>query len=237
MKLKIFSIFFMLLLGFVACKSGPSQTGNTNLTPQAFADKIKATPNAQLVDVRTPEEFGKGHLNQALNIDWNGDNFEAEISKLDKTKPVFVYCLAGSRSAAAAEKMRSMGFKEVYELIGGIIKWRAENLPETTSSGNNDNGLNRVQFNKYLESDKLVLIDFYAEWCGPCKKMKPYLDEIALDMMANVEVIRINVDDNQKLCKELKIDALPVLQLYKGGNLVWSNVGYINKDDVLKHLS
>jgi thioredoxin-like negative regulator of GroEL len=64
--------------------------------------------------------------------------------------------------------------------------------------------------------------------------MKPYLDEISKDMADKVVLIRINADDNQALCKELKIDALPVLQFYKNKNLTWINEGFIEKAEVVK---
>ena len=96
--------------------------------------------------------------------------------------------------------------------------------------------MSRLQFDALINSDKLVLVDFYADWCEPCKKMKPYLDEISNSMSDRISVIRINTDDNQQLCRELNIEALPVLQLYKNKNITWSNTGYISKEDVLKKL-
>src|SRR6185503_14004913 len=94
------------------CSNGQGQSTVTNLPATEFAQKIKELPDAQIVDVRTPEEFSKGHLKNAGNIDWNRIDFTKQISTLDKSKPVFVYCLSGGRSSAAASKMRSEGFKE-----------------------------------------------------------------------------------------------------------------------------
>lgn len=224
------------LFFFNSCSNGQSQSPNTSLSAKEFDKKINQLPGAPVIDVRTPGEFSKGHLQYAQNIDWNGDDFETEISKLDKTRPVFVYCLSGARSASAADQMRSNGFKEVYELKGGILKWRAANLPETTGAKTKAPGMSKLQFDAFINSDKLVLVDFYADWCEPCKKMKPYLDEISTTMSDKVSVIRINADNNQQLCKELNIDALPVLQLYKSKNLTWNNTGYVSKEEVLKKL-
>jgi thioredoxin 1 len=229
-------IFATAAILFNSCTSGQTQSSNTNLTATEFAQKIKELPNAPIVDVRTPDEFSKGHLINAKNYDWNGNEFEKQIAPLDKSKTVFVYCLSGGRSSSAANKMRSDGFKQVYELSGGIMKWRGANLPETTDNTVASNGMTKQQFDALLNSDKLVLIDFYADWCAPCKKMKPYLDEISKDMADKVSVIRINADDNQTLCKELKVDALPVLQLYKNKTLTWTNTGFIEKAEVMKHL-
>ena len=163
-------------------------------------------------------------------------DFQEQIAKLDKSKPIFVYCLSGSRSSYAVNNMRNSGFKEVYDLSGGIMTWRAANLPETTDNAVTSTGMSKKQFEDLLKSNKLVLIDFYADWCAPCKKMKPYLEEISKDMADKVVVIRINADDNQALCKEMKIDALPVLSLYKNKAQIWTNKGYISKEDVVKQL-
>ena len=94
-----------------------------------FAEKLKEMPTATIIDVRTIDEFSKGHLANALNYDWNEIEFDKQISSLDKSKPVFVYCLSGGRSSSAASKMRSEGFKTVYELDGGISQWSADGLP------------------------------------------------------------------------------------------------------------
>jgi thioredoxin len=232
---KLFSIILVAIL-FTRCTNGQNQNTNINLSATVFATKINELPTAPIIDVRTPDEFSKGHLINALNFDWNGSEFEKQIAPLDKSKPVFVYCLSGGRSSAAAQQMRSEGFKEVYELSGGIMKWRGANLPETTENKQASEGMSRQQFDEFINSDKLVLIDFYADWCAPCKKMKPSLDEISREMADKVVVIRINADNNQSICKELKIDALPVLQLYKNKTLSWTNTGYIEKAEVVKQL-
>lgn len=231
-------LFYITVLAiiFYGCSNGQTQSGKTKLSAIEFAEKIKEQPFAPIVDVRTPEEFSKGHITNALNIDWNGNTFDKQTTTLDKSKPVFVYCLSGGRSSSAASKLRADGFKEVYELDGGIMKWRGANLPETTSNTITSAGMTKQQFEALLNSDKTILIDFYADWCAPCKKMKPYLDEIATNMKDKVEVIRINADDNQALCKELNIDALPVLMIYKTKNLAWTHLGYIAKEEVLKKL-
>jgi len=110
-----------------------SNTQNfTRLSAAEFAEKIQQTPAAVVVDVRTPAEFAKGHLPQALNIDWKGSEFDKQMATLDKAAPVFIYCLSGGRSASAAHKLSAAGFQNIYELEGGITQWRAAELPERT---------------------------------------------------------------------------------------------------------
>ncbi|MEI6817086.1 MAG: thioredoxin domain-containing protein [Bacteroidota bacterium] len=234
MRKIVLTILTASILFINACSNG--QTGNTSLSASEFSEKLSNTPSSVLIDVRTPEEYSKGHLQNSKNFDWNGDDFQNQTSKLEKGMPVFIYCLSGKRSAAAASKMRTDGFKEVYELNGGIMKWRAANLPEVTTNSNVALGMTKQQFNDLLNTDKLVVVDFYADWCGPCKKMKPFLDEMAKDMADKITVIRINADDNKSLCQDMKIDGLPTIEIYLNKAIRWSNVGFISKEELLSHL-
>lgn len=222
---------------FNSCTNGQSSSSNTSVSATEFSNKISQLPGSPIIDVRTPGEFAQGHLKNAINYDISTGEFENQISSLDKLKPVLVYCLSGSRSTYAVKYMKSIGFKEVYELNGGMMRWRAANLPETTDRTVASTGMSKQQFDAMLVTDKLVLIDYYADWCAPCKKMKPYLDEISKDMADKVVVIRINADENRELCKELKIEAIPVLQIFKNKKLIWANTGFIEKEEVVKHLN
>jgi thioredoxin 1 len=219
-----------------SCTNGQSPTSNQSISAAEFSQKLSELQGAPIIDVRTPGEFSQSHIKNAVNYDINNSGFENQIASLDKSKPVFVYCLSGNRSTYAVRFMQSIGFKEVYELRGGMMKWRAAGLPETIDKTVVSTGMSKQQFDKLLVTDKLVLVDYYADWCAPCKKMKPYLDEISKDMAGKVVVVRINADESRALCKELKVDALPVLQLYKNKILIWSNIGFIEKAEVIKQL-
>lgn len=225
---------------FQACnqqKSNSSEINNGSFPAKEFKSAIEANASAPIVDVRTPEEFEKGHLSNSHNIDWNSNGFENKVIGFDHDKPIFVYCLSGSRSAAAAEKMRSLGFKQVIELEGGMMQWRAANFPETTALIAKPAEMSRQQFDEIITSEKLVLVDFYADWCAPCKKMAPYLDELTTEMADKVTVVRINTDDNQELASQLSISGLPTLLLFKNKTLLWKNEGYIEKEEVVKRLN
>ncbi len=78
----------------------------------------------KIIDVRTPAEFSNGHIINAINIDYNAPDFNMKLLTLDKEGVYLVYCQAGFRSAKAGEKMLTLGFKEVYNLSGGIKEWR-----------------------------------------------------------------------------------------------------------------
>lgn len=88
-------------------------------------EKEIAQENVIVVDVRKPDEYAEGYIKPAINIDWqNQDEFEAKASMLDKNKRVYLYCLAGVRSAKAAEWLRKNGFTNVISLRGGIDAWK-----------------------------------------------------------------------------------------------------------------
>ena len=82
-----------------------------------------------LVDVRTPAEFQNEYIPGAVNIDWNSDTFESEILDFDKTSPIIIYCRSGQRSYSAANKMKQLGFTEIYALTGGINAWSDAGKP------------------------------------------------------------------------------------------------------------
>jgi len=94
----------------------------TNLNVNDFASKIKDT-SVILIDVRTPAEFAAGHIEGALNIDFESGTFASDIQKLDKTKSYAVYCRSGNRSGQATALMAKDGFTSILNLSGGVIDW------------------------------------------------------------------------------------------------------------------
>ena len=155
---KILAIISFIIL---SC-NGQTTKDNKTIDVKTFAEKMEATPNPQILDVRTPEEFSGSHIDNAANVDWLGDSFVAGAEKLDKTKPVFVYCKSGGRSKNAASKLQELGFTTIYELQGGILKWDAEGMSKPSDK---NVSITVDEYNKLLKSDKKVLISFYAEWC------------------------------------------------------------------------
>jgi thioredoxin 1 len=223
-----------LLMFFSACTAAEEQYELLEAT--AFQQKISDSPDAVVVDVRTAEEFAEGHIAGAVSIDWNAGEFDAEAAELDRSKPVFVYCLAGGRSAAAVERMKELGFKNITELRGGMLQWRANQLPETAAKPSGNGGMTPAAFKKLVTDERPVLVDFYAEWCGPCKKMKPFLDEIAEENAAAVKIVRIDVDKHSELARAMEIEMLPTLLLIKDNAVIWRKTGFATKKELLGQL-
>lgn len=230
-KMKKIKLYTLLYFSVIALS-----TVGQNLSAVDYQKKLAELPNAPIVDVRTPDEFNQSRLKNAVNINIADESFPSQISKLDKSKPVFVYCLTGSRSSYASRYMLSQGFKVVYDLTGGIMRWRSAGLSEITGKTLAKAEMTQTQFNDLLNTDKLVLLDFYADWCAPCKKMAPSLSEIQNEMGAKVEVVKINADQNKTLVKSLNVSALPTLMLYKNKKLIWTNSGYLSKEEIVNRL-
>lgn len=121
-KLSIFYCLFVLVLTF-SCL-GSIEDATINLVTAEEMQSILELEDAQLIDVRTPEEYDEIHIVNAQNIDFSSPTFDEEISKLDKNKPVILYCRSGKRSAMCADKLKKAGFKKIYDLEGGISKWQ-----------------------------------------------------------------------------------------------------------------
>lgn len=115
----ILSLF--LLIGLTSCVQAQSP-GIITQDVATFKKTIQSK-KIQLVDVRTPAEFSTGSIEGAQNIDVKNAEFQTMAAKLDKKRPVAVYCRSGARSANAANILKEMGFKKIYNLDGGYLAW------------------------------------------------------------------------------------------------------------------
>ncbi len=212
-----------------------SSTQNANLqdyklSPAAFQKTINSNKNAVIIDVRTSEEFSSGALANAINVDFRDKYFETRVKDMDVNKVYFVYCLSGGRSGNAATFMRKNGFKNVYEMAGGMLAWNKVGLPITQSSNAPlKDKLSAEDYKAMTNSEKIVLIDFYAPWCGPCRQMLPLIEEISKEYEGKAKIIRINIDENKMLTKQLGIDEIPFFKLYKNGEEKGNFIGQLDR--------
>ena len=120
-KLLLIAGFIMALMSY-SCKSAPPE--GIELISAEEMQELVQMEDMQLVDVRTPEEYEEGYIAGFQNIDYLSDSFSTDVEKLDKSKPVIVYCKSGRRSANCAEELKEKGFVKVYDLDGGITQWQ-----------------------------------------------------------------------------------------------------------------
>ena len=229
---KLIIIVLSVFLGNVACQS--QQSGEKTLDAITFNKELQASKDAVVLDVRSEQEFGGDYIKNAININYNATDFESRVSQLDKNKTYFVYCLSGGRGSSAANFMRSNGFKNVYDLKSGLLAWQANNLPLESRKTSADT-LTLQSYNALTSSSDIVLVDFYAPWCGPCKRLEPTMNEIAETYKGKVKVVRLNTDNNRKLSLELGIDEIPLIKIYKKGKLINNYIGVISKEELIKN--
>ena len=216
---------FALIISLMSCNSNAQN--NYELVEVPTFEKAIQTPNAQIIDVRTPNEFSNGAIDNAVNIDWNNPEFTKNIESLDKNKPVYVYCLSGGRSKKATDKLIASGFTNVVELKGGWMSWSKAH-PDTSAKSQ----YTKDSFIKLTKDTPVVLVDFYAEWCGPCKKMGPYIEKFKNDYKGKVNVVKIDADQNKQLVLDLGYQALPIILVYKEGKKVFEREGFVSEQEL-----
>lgn len=224
-------IVILLSVVFFSCKA---QTA-TKLTADDFEKAIAANKNAQVLDVRTPGEFFSGHIKNAFQADWNDQKeFNRSIAFVDKTNPVYVYCLAGGRSAAAADVLRKQGYENVYELKGGTIAWKAAD--KSLEGKSTAKQMSVEIFNAAINSSKPVLVDFGAAWCPPCKVMEPVLKNLQDKHPGKFKLVKVDGGNDQDILKLYQVTTLPVFIIFKDGKQTWRREGITNEKELLEQL-
>lgn len=220
------------LISVAVFSSCNSQT-STNVDVANFEQAI-VKGNIQLLDVRTPGEYQSGHLNNALLANWNDDvEFKKRTEALDKSKPIYTYCLSGVRSAAATEWLRQQGFT-AYNLSGGINAWKKAGKPLEQATAVKQ--ISQAEYEAMIPTNKTVLVDISAVWCPPCKVMAPIVDSLAKANADKMVLLKIDGGDQTELCKILNVNAFPTLIIYKQGKIVWQKEGIVSANEIAKQL-
>ncbi|MCF6403875.1 thioredoxin domain-containing protein [Chitinophaga filiformis] len=182
--------------------------------------------DAQVFDVRTAGEFNTGHLHNALQADYTKkQEFIERVQYLDKQQTIYVYCLSGGRSTAAARWMRENGFREVIELKGGINAWKQAGL---TVEGAADQQQMSVDTFRTAIASGDVLVDVGAEWCPPCRKMAPVI-EAYLKENKTVHLLKVDGGRDREVMQAVNATSLPTFILYRDGREVWRKQGVYDK--------
>ena len=224
-------LLLLWVLGFlISCNSGQSQA----VDAQAFEKGI-SEEKPQLLDVRTKGEFQRGHIENSLLADWNDrEEFVRRTSFLDKNKPVYVYCAAGPRSTAASAYLRENGFTNVVELKGGFTSWRKNDLPYVAEEKVKE--ISQASFQDSINAHPVVLVDFGAPWCPPCRKMEPVLSNLEKEAGEKIRIVRVNADEATQLMKDLEVETLPTFIIYNKGKETWRKKGTVPLEELKKEL-
>ena len=231
MKQLIITAIF-LLIAFLPF----AQTAKVNQVNPAQFEQLIKKPGGVLLDVRTQNEFNNGHIANAGQLNYYALDFRKRLLMLPKNEPIYIYCNTGWRSEKAAQILAENGYKNVYNLEHGIMDWELQNLPVTVAPDAKPDTENKMEYEelaRFIESGKPVFIDFYAPWCGPCRQMMPMIEELKTKYYGKINIIKVNVDASKKLVKEMNIQSVPYLALFKNGSMVYSKNGLTTREELV----
>ena len=233
--------YLIFVLSVLACSSSDSNLSQTpayevnNLSINEFKSKLSSSDGI-LLDVRTETETSQGYISGASFINLYDENFNQKINLIQKNKPVFVYCKMGGRSAKASQELINVGFKEVYNLNGGIQAWydNGYEIIKDSITPVLTQEFTIEQFDSLInQSSKPNIICFQTKWCLPCKKMHPILSEISDSLKTDVNIIKIDMDRNIALSKQFHIKSVPTFIGLTNGEVKWEKIGFTEKEDLL----
>ncbi|MCC6722524.1 MAG: thioredoxin [Bacteroidia bacterium] len=228
--LSIYSIVILLLC--YSCKA----SNNEILSPKEFSEIVKQK-DIQIIDIRTPEEFSTGYIENAKNIDFYDPEFKEKMNKLDKNKALAIYCKSEGRTKEAIKVLDKDGFVKIYMLKGGLLMWEHQGFKLTIPKPVEPvaTAISKTEYDKIINSEKIVIIDFNATWCKPCKMLKPILDKISTDYATKgVKIVGIDVDESKELSNQLQVNEIPLLLFYKDGKLVEQMIGFNPEENIVK---
>ena len=227
------SIMYFPVLFITTFLSG--QDGSVIQVDSEEFSEIISGQDGILIDVRTPSEFKNGHLINSGNLNYYALDFRKNLALLPQDQPIYLYCNTGYRSEKAAEILVKNGYTNVYNLQHGIMEWELSDLPvivEPDAHPDTDNRMEPSQYYSLINSESLVFFDFYAPWCGPCRKMMPVIDSMKTEYHQEIMVLKVNVDASKKLVRELKLKGVPYLALFQNGKIVFSRNGSISRNEL-----
>ncbi|MCF6242696.1 MAG: thioredoxin domain-containing protein [Bacteroidales bacterium] len=226
----------LLIIIFIAVWSTATaqQTSFKQVNAQEFY-RLATTGKGMILDVRTKSEFDNEHIANSQYLNFYALDFKKKLLMLPKDEEIYLYCTTGYRSEKAAKYLAKNGYTKVYNLEHGILEWNLENLPVIEGEPSAKLMADKVSpelFEQSISSDTLVLVDFYATWCGPCRKMMPLIDSIRTQYHPALKVFKVNVDVSKKLIKQEKIIGVPFFRIYRKGKVLFEKDGMLSRKEL-----
>ncbi len=197
--------------------------------------KLTKSGKGVILDVRTAREYSRGHIENSTLISTNDPKFVEKINLLKKDSPVYVYCLTGNRSNKVANYLYRNGYTKVYNLRKGVVEWQRAGYSLVQGENpvaTDDKTYSKSEFLELIQSKRVVLIDFHAPWCAPCKKMSPVVEKLEKDYKGKVLIEKLDVQANKILQDAYNVESIPGFVLFKNGKQVWKHSGMISYDEL-----
>lgn len=224
----------IIILLLAAFSANSQDTNYKNVSAVEFK-KLITRQSGTLLDVRTAYEFKNEHIKDAGQLNFYAFNFKRKLMLLSKDQNIYLYCNTGYRSEIAARILAKNGYTRVYNLEKGILDWNINNFATVTepdAQPDKDNEMSVENYNKLIQSDTLVLIDFYAPWCAPCRKMMPTIDSLKTEYHEIIRIEKINTDASKQLVKTLQLNSVPYFVMFHRGKKLFSHRGLISRKEI-----
>jgi len=220
--------FLAFFLVFTSCKNN---LGNGKLAVQAF-NEVASNNNAQIIDLRPKAAFDSGHIANAASFAPNSQELEAYIDLLYKDIPVCIIGANEEDNAKLIGLLKSKGFKSINELDGGMLSWQNANLPISKTEPKKIYPNDTIAFDDAILGEKLVMVDFNATWCKPCKMMQPSIDKVHDTRSSEVIVYSIDVDQFPQYNEKYQIQSIPLVLLFKNGKILHRSEGLLEESKI-----
>ncbi|MEA2043542.1 MAG: thioredoxin domain-containing protein [Bacteroidota bacterium] len=190
-----------------------------------------------LLDVRTKSEFEAEHIKNADQLNYYAFDFKRNLLLLPKDENIYLYCNTGYRSQKAGEFLVSRGYTNVINMQHGIMEWNLNEFKVVKGERSEllkKDKLSIKNFNKLTQSETLILFDFYAPWCAPCRQMMPMIDSLKTEYHGKILIVKVNADASKKLIKNLELIGVPYQALYQNGNLLHAKSGKATREEIVE---
>lgn len=222
-----FSLIVLLVLTIASC----NKPTNVALDVQAFNERVQSV-DYQVLDIRTTEVFKKGHIERAVNLPYNSSDFKTPDKALYLDMPICIYGNDESEQVAAAQELSKKGYKDIYVLKGAFASWKSSNLPIIEEKEKKIYESDTISFEEARKGNKLVMVDFNATWCGPCKKIEPFVHRLHDNRDTDVIVYSIDTDQRPELASEYTATYIPLLVFIKNNKELYRSTGEITEQEL-----
>lgn len=203
------------------------------LDPDPFHSNLRNDQQKQLLDIRSHEKFTKGHIKNAVNIDFEDDSFESLVVKyFDKNSPLYFYGGSDFMSENAKVFLTDIGFKNITCLAGGFSEWISKSKPYASSNEVFEPiaAYTPTNFENTIATNALVFVYLKTPSCGFCKKMDPFILKQARNH--NYRMLKIDIEENENMSYYFDAHETPTMLIFKNRRQVWKRTGAMDEREL-----
>ncbi|AWV98673.1 thioredoxin domain-containing protein [Arcticibacterium luteifluviistationis] len=210
----------------------------SGLNISIFEKALREHSLPSLLDLRSEEQFHRGHIKKAINLDYNDLDFETLIiNQIDKNQAVFLYSNTTLEANNASIFLKGLGYKEVYYLMNGFSNWTASSKPYVSSRPDTKPiaAYTIENLMQVINSNKKVFVFLSAPWCSHCKVMEPIIRKNT-GRASGIKLLKIDISKEVAIAEYFEATETPTLLYFKNSKQVWKYTGEIEENSLQKVL-